>query len=110
MAHSGGEGILISEPGSDILEAYRYNYGHEAPDEGSQISSKFFFLPTISHISNMELTGGRKDGSSDCENFFRGFPDCAKICRSSTRTHFCFRDHMIYGSYDSYPFRASVHS
>lgn len=80
MAHSGGEGILISEPGSDILEAYRYNYGHGAPDEGSQISSKFFFLPTISHISNMELTGGRRDGSSDCEKFFREFPDCAKIC------------------------------
>ena len=42
MAHSGGEGILISEPGSDILEAYRYNYGHGAPDRGNQISSKFF--------------------------------------------------------------------
>lgn len=71
MAHSGGEGILISEPGSDILEAYRYNYGHEAPDEGSQISSKFFFFfPRISNFSKMELTGDRS-GSSDWEEFLR---------------------------------------
>ena len=70
MAHSGGEGILISEPGSDILEAYRYNYGHEAPDEGSQISSKFLFLPTISHFSKIEMAGGKKAGSSDCESFY----------------------------------------